>query len=101
VFYTKRYHIVIGDFSLLRCCTGYVFESEILDTYAECLLLVLDICESVPFFYLLQTDCHKMFVRTCFTYLDQVFTHASCEEILDQVLLLAVEAAVDLGNGLR
>ena len=54
-----------------------------------------------PFYgYLLQTDGHKTFARTCFTYQYHVFTHASFREILDQVLLLTVEAAVDLGNGL-
>jgi hypothetical protein len=42
------------------CCTGYAFETEILNKDAECFHLVLDTCQSVPFLYLLQTDRHKM-----------------------------------------
>jgi hypothetical protein len=100
-FRAKLYHFVIDDFIIFPCSTGFVFEAEILYTYAECFLLVLDTCESVPFLYLLQTCRHKMFARTCFTTWDQVFTQELCREILDKVLLLTVKSAVDLGNGLR
>jgi len=92
----------LGDFIPFRCWTGFAFDTEISDAYAEYYLPVVDTCERVPLFYFLQTDRYKiMFARTCFTFWEQVFTYASCRAILDQVLLLTVESAVDLRNCLR